>query len=174
MSKISFTKLALKKQDAIKTITINEQTIEVKQYLPINDKVDLVTRIINNSNDLNNFANPLKVEVLLALEIVMAYTNITFTDKQKEDVSKLYDLLTENGVVKAVYEAIPEDELGFVTDSLWETIDTIYDYQNSAMGLVENISNNYDNLNLDLTKLQESIKDPNNLKLLKDVLTKLG
>ena len=43
MAKVSFTKLGLKKKEEIKNITINDQVIEVKQYLPISDNIDFVT-----------------------------------------------------------------------------------------------------------------------------------
>jgi hypothetical protein len=111
MSKISFSKFNLKKIDEIKIIKVNDIDIEVKQYLPINEKLDLIGRVISGAHDQNNFSNPIKLDVLSTLEIIMAYTNITFTDKQKEDVAKLYDLLTENGVAAQVMAAIPCAEL---------------------------------------------------------------
>ena len=41
MAKVTFTKLALKKKEEVKNIKINDIDIEVKQYLPVNDKLDL-------------------------------------------------------------------------------------------------------------------------------------
>jgi len=99
MAKVTFTKLALKKKEKVKNIKINDIDIEVKQYLPVNDKLDLIARVISGAHDQNNFPNPIKIEVIGAIEIIMAYTNITFTDKQKEDISKLYDILDSNDVI---------------------------------------------------------------------------
>ena len=76
MSKVSFTKLGLKRQDNIKVAKFGENEIEVKQYLPINEKLELVEFVLNNSADQNNFANPLKVEVFTNLAILYYYTNI--------------------------------------------------------------------------------------------------
>ena len=42
------------------------------------------------------------------------------------------------------------------------------------MGILENISADYSNLNLDATEIQNKLADPNNMALLKDVLAKLG
>ena len=42
MAKVSLTKLGLKVNQDIKTIEFNEQIIEVKQYLPINNKLELI------------------------------------------------------------------------------------------------------------------------------------
>ena len=86
MAKLTFTKLGLKTNSDVETLEFNEQIIEVKQYLPVNDKLTLISEVINNSADENNFANPVKVEVYTTIAIVETYTNITFTDKQKEDV----------------------------------------------------------------------------------------
>ena len=173
MAKVSFTKLGLKKKEEIKNITINDQVIEVKQYLPISDKINIITNVIENSADDNNFANPVKVEVFANLEIMYAYTNISFTDKQKEDPTKLYDLLEENGVIAEVIAAIPENEYALLLGWIDETIEAFYTYRNSVMGIMEQISEDYSNLSLDATEIQQKLADPQNLELLKSIMTKL-
>ena len=174
MSRIPFTKLGLKKKEEIKNITINDQVIEVKQYLPINDKINIITNVIENSADDNNFANPVKVEVFANLEIMYAYTNISFTDKQKGDPTKLYDLLEENGIIAEVIAAIPENEYALLLGWIDETIEAFYTYRNSVMGIMEQISEDYSNLSLDATEIQQKLADPQNLELLKSIMTKLG
>lgn len=173
MAKTPFTKLKLTKKEDIKTIKINDIDIEIKQYLGVDDKLKLITNVINNSMDDNNFSNPIKVDVYTCLEIVYAYTNLSFTDKQKEDVTKLYDLLETNDVFNQVIAAIPKLEYTNLIEAIKETIDSIYKYKNSALGIMENISADYSNLDLDASAIQEKLADPNNLTLLKDVLTKL-
>ena len=174
MAKVSFTKLGLKKREEIKNITISDQVIEIKQYLPISDKINIITNVIENSADDNNFANPVKVEVFANLEIMYAYTNISFTDKQKEDPTKLYDLLEENGIIAEVVAAIPENEYALLLGWIDETIEAFYTYRNSVMGIMEQISTDYSNLSLDATAIQQKLADPQNLELLKSVMTKLG
>lgn len=174
MAKVAFSKLALKKQDKVNTIKIGNFDIEVKQYLPVNDKLDLIARVLNGAHDENNFPNPVKIEVIGALEIVMAYSNLSFTDKQKEDVSKLYDLLESNGIINQIVSAIPEEEYNFVINGIDDTIDAVYTYQNSILGILESVSQDYSNLELDATALQKKMAEPGNMELLKDVLTKLG
>lgn len=174
MAKVSFTKLGLKKKEEIKNITINDQVIEVKQYLPISDKINIITNVIENSADDNNFANPVKVEVFANLEIMYAYTNISFTDKQKGDPTKLYDLLEENGIIAEVIAAIPENEYALLLGWIDETIEAFYTYRNSVMGIMEQISEDYSNLSLDATEIQQKLADPQNLELLKSIMTKLG
>ena len=174
MAKVSFTKLGLTKNQEVKNVEWGEYTVEVKQYLPINEKLNLISNVINFAHDENNYSNPVKVDVYTALEIMYAYTNINFTEKQKEDVTKLYDLIVSSGLYTKVLEAIPDSEHCNLLNAIKKSIDAIYTYQNSIMGILENITADYSNLNLDATEIQSKLADPNNMTLLKDVLAKLG
>lgn len=174
MAKVSFTKLGLKKNEDVGILHINEQDIEVKQYLPINEKLELISSVINSAADENNFSNPVKENVFLTLEILYHYTNINFTDKQKEDPVKLYDLVVSSGLVNKVTDLIPEEELDEVINGVAQSVKAIYTYRNSALGILESISQDYSALNLDATEIQQKLADPDNMALLKQILTKLG
>lgn len=173
MAKVPFTKLKLTKKDEVKEFVFNEQTIQVKQYLPINDKLQIITNAVNAAWD-NNFVNPMKLEIFGALEIVYAYTNIGFTEKQKEDPAKLYDLLDSNGVLDKIAELIPEEEYGFILESIDETAYNLHEYQNSFMGILEATSKDYAGLEYDAAKVKDDMANPNVLGTLKEVLDKLG
>ena len=174
MAKVSLTKLGLKVNQNVKNIEFNEQIIEVKQYLPINEKLELISSVINSAADENNFSNPVKENVFLTLEILYHYTNINFTDKQKEDPVKLYDLVVSSGLVNKVTDLIPEEELDEVINGVVQSVKAIYAYRNSVLGILESISQDYSNLDLDATEIQEKLADPENMAFLKQVLTKLG
>ena len=174
MAKVSFTKLGLKKNEEVGILHINEQDIEVKQYLPINEKLELISSVINSAADENNFSNPIKENVFLTLEILYHYTNINFTDKQKEDPVKLYDLVVSSGLVNKVTDLIPEEELDEVINGVAQSVKAVYTYRNSVLGILESISQDYSALNLDATEIQQKLADPDNMALLKQVLTKLG
>lgn len=174
MAKPTFAKMGLKAKNDIKTITIGEQEIEVKQYLPIQKKLDLISNVANFSADANNFANPVKVEVFFDLEVVFAYTNIAFTEKQKEDLIKLYDLLKENGIFDIIIEAIPEEEYDSLWADTWSCISEIYKYQNSILGLLDIIRTDYEGVGADIEKLWSELSDKENVSFLRDVMTKLG
>lgn len=174
MAKVSLTKLGLKVNQDVKSIEFNEQIIEVKQYLSINEKLELISSVINSAADENNFSNPVKENVFLTLEILYHYTNINFTDKQKEDPVKLYDLVVSSGLVNKVTDLIPEEELDEVINGVAQSVKAIYTYRNSVLGILESISQDYSALNLDATEIQQKLADPDNMALLKQVLTKLG
>lgn len=174
MAKLAFTKLGLKVNDEIKTVEFNEQAIEVKQYLPVNEKLEVIADVLNNSADDNNFANPVKVDVYTAIAVLEAYTNISFTEKQKENVTKLYDMVISTGLYNAIIEAIPNDEFISLNNAIVNTINAFYRYRNSILGILENISADYSNLNLDASAIQQKLADPENMELLRSVLSKLG
>lgn len=174
MSRVPFSKLNLKKIDKVQVVTINGLEVEVKQYLPVAEKLELIANVLNNSADDNNFANPVKTYVLSHLEIIYAYTNLSFTDKQKEDPAKLYDILETNGIIDSIILAIPPSEYDNLIEDITSTIDAYYKYKNSALGILEAATTDYKNLDLEASDIQKKIADPDNLTLLKDVITKLG
>lgn len=172
--KPTFAKLGLKMNSTIKTIVINEQEIEIKQYLPINEKLRLIGDVISQAADDNNFSNPIKLEVFTKLEIIFAYTNLSFTEKQKEDLVKLYDILESNNIFNQILSMIDESELEFICDGVEKCSEAIYTYRNSAMGIIDSITGDYGTLNLNAAEIQEKLADENNLALLRNILTKLG
>ena len=172
--KPTFAKLGLKLDNNIKTIIINEQEIEVKQYLPINDKLDLISTVINLSMDDNNFANPVKVEVYTKLEIIFRYTNLSFTDKQKEDLVKIYDLLESNHIFDLIIAEIPENEYKYIYESTEKCVKEIYAYSNSVMGVLERLSADYSQTSLDIDALKTKLENIGDISLLQDVVDKLG
>lgn len=106
--------------------------------------------------------------------MIFAYTNISFTEKQKEDIGKLYDLLETNGVIVDVFSAIPEEEFKFIFKMVSESLEAYYTYKTSLIGVMESVVRDYAGLDLDAQKIQKELADPNNMELLKNVLTKLG
>lgn len=175
MAKVSFTKLGLVKNQEIKSFEYNGQVIEVKQYLPINDKLNMIAAIVEKAHDSQKeFSNPVKVEVFLCIEIIKNYTNITFTEKQLEAPEKLYDLLIGNGFMGAILENLPKNEYQILYEDLMNIINSIYTYQNSVMGILDSVSQDYSNLDLDATKIQQKLSDPNNLELLRQIFPITG
>jgi hypothetical protein len=179
MAKVPFSKLQASVNSSDCTLGYcnkagEEIRYEVKYYLPFAEKIDLVSRIINQSIDDNGFYNPMRVKLYMALEIVYAYTNLSFTEKMKEDPFKLYDILISAGIFKDIVNVICEDDWKEIQENVWSTINNIYNYRNSALGIMENITSDYSNLNFDVASIQEKLADPENMSLLKEVLARLG
>ena len=174
MAKVNFTKLGLKLNQEVKTVVINEQEIEVKQYLPAIDRLTLISDVLNEAFDELPYPNWIKIDMMTEMAIVYAYTNITFTEKQKEDICKTYDLLKSTGTLKTIIDTIPVDEYVTIVDDIHVMAQAIYDQKNSAAGIVETITADYSNLDLDASALRDKLADPASVTLLKDIMTKLG
>lgn len=179
MAKVPFSKLQAKVDGEVtknfyRNLAGEEVYYEVKHYLPIEEKLELVSRIINNSVDNNGFYNPMRVKLYMVLEVVFAYTNLSFTEKMKEDPFKLYDILVSTGIFTDIVDVIREKDWSEIQENVWSTIKNIYDYQNSAMGILDTLKTDYNLLDLDATEIQQKLGDPENMELLRDILTKLG
>lgn len=175
MAKVPFSKLGLKKaKEDIKTIEFNDIGIEIKQYLPIEDKLQFVVNVITNAADGNRFYNPIKMEAFITLEFLFMYTNLSFTDTQKKDLSKLFDIIVSNGLAEQILAAIPEDEKVGVRNLVYASANGIYNQMNSAFALVEAFTDrNPGDMTGQVVELQQKLADPNNLALLRGVIDKL-
>lgn len=170
--KIGLTKLGLKKNTNLIPFEWNGQIIEIKEYLPIEDKLDLIEKIVNMSLDDNNFANPMRIKINGVLETLFVYTNINFTDKQRENRLSLYDLIISSGLWEAIKKEIKE--LDFIILVVNEVIAEIYRYKTSVLGVLQAASEDYNNLDLDADKLRQKIGDKENVEFLQNVMDKMS
>ena len=83
-------------------------------------------------------------------------------------------MLISSGLVVAVVNAIPEAEYNEILCGVSDSIDAVYTYRNSVLGILEAVSQDYSGLNLDASAIQSKLADPENMALLKQILTKLG
>lgn len=171
MAKVAFSKLGIKKiNDAVETVRINEIDIEVKRYVPFQEKLMIIGNALNNAADGNRFANPVKIDMYLTMEIIYAYTNISFTDKQKEDTAKLYDLFSSSGALEEIYSAIPESELNTLHYNIARIAEGMYNQMNSVYGIMENIAKDYAEVGAEAADIEQKLTNPNNLVLLKEAM----
>lgn len=116
----------------------------------------------------------MRVKYNMVLEVVYAYTNLSFTEKMKEDSFKLYDTLVSSGIYEDIIHVILEKDWAEIEEGVWSTINNIYQYRNSAVGILDAVSTDYSNLNLDATAIKEELSNEDNLRLLRDVVSRLG
>ena len=174
MAKVSLTKLnKIKSLDPI-DIKIGEETISVVQYLPLEKKLTIMQNIIEQAgNNEEGFYNIVKLTVFYTIEMLRAYTNISFTEKQLEDPQKLYDIIVLNKIWDTVKQSIPEDEVNYLWENTCTLAREITNYNHSALGILNLLSNDYDNLSLDTTDMANKLSNVDNLKMLREILTKL-
>ena len=175
MARIPFTKLKCKINTDEIPVQIGDETIAVKQYLPIQEKLGLIGRVVELAHMQDeNYSNPVKAAAFRDLEVIFAYTNITFTDKQKEDPAKLYDLLYSTGIIDTVIDNIPEDEYISIVVGVKDSIEAIYKYQNSAFGILNGIKNNYKDLEFNIEDIEKTVANLADSPVLKSIANYLA
>lgn len=138
MAKVTYASLKLKTDTSVKEVEFNGSKIGVLQYLPVDDKYSLVNITLQKSKD-GSIYHPLKKDMYFHLNLVYLYTNLSFTDKQREDESKLYDTLQSSGLLSLILENIPEEEYETLYSFIEEYERDILNYQNTIAGIVANI-----------------------------------
>lgn len=168
--KIAFSKLNAKISTETKIAKIASCDIEVKQYLPIEDKNTLVAAISSHVYLHNQQYHDCGYEeIIKVIGIIGSYTNLNFTETMLKDLGKLYDLLVSTGIKDSIYQLIPESELEMVEFFLNKTINAIYSYHQSFAGVMDLV----DATSSNLSQLSEFIQNPN-LELVKEILEKMG
>ena len=114
---MEFNKLNLKKIDKEVNIVINNEKIAIKQYLPISNKIDLVQIALQQSLE-DGVYNEGLLTAYFHTYLVMFYTDLEFTDEEKQDILSIYDILETNGIIEKVCNAIPKVEFDDLVDLL--------------------------------------------------------
>ena len=133
---ISYANMKLKPVTSTHKFKWNENEIEVLDYLPIEDKYDLIMITLQKSLE-DGYYNPIKIDEYFHLHLIYMYTNINFTEKQKEDEHKLYDCLKSNGLIDAFIEQFSEEEYNELYYWITEVKQKITNYKQSIAGLFQ-------------------------------------
>lgn len=141
MIKTSYANLKLKVNTEVKSVDYNSNIIEVLQYLPVDDKYSLINVTLQKAKE-GSIYNPLKKDMYFHLNLVYMYSSLTFTEKQREDESKLYDTLVSNGLMDLIIEAIPESEYTILYSYLDEQEELLLTYKNTFGGAISEIIEN--------------------------------
>ena len=174
MAKIGLNKLGLSKNNEVKEFMWNGQKIEILQYLSLEKKLEVISEIINSSVDLQGYYAPYRLDLFTTITVMQYYTNISFTEKQKEDMGKLYDLIVSSGLWDKILDNLDEDDYEILLHYIDEAIKSYYSYYNSVFGILDSINTDYNNSSLQANEIAKTLSDPENLTLLRDVIAKLG
>ena len=120
MAKVSFSNMKLKLENKKVVCNFKDTKIEILQYLPFEDKYSLVMITLQNAWE-SGYYNPIKLDMYFHLYLVYMYTNLNFTEKQREDETKLYDIIKESGLLNVVLSNIPETEYNELLNWVEET-----------------------------------------------------
>ncbi len=169
--------LALKNEKV--AITSSKYGIKVKQYLSLDEKFQIINEVLRLVADENNFVNLLNLRVWTDLTLIRHYTDIDLEEQfNSEEIEKeckeVYDLFFVNKVFDDAFNVIPASEFAQINEMIANTVHEFYKYKNSIKGILEAVSTDYSNLDLDATEIQKKLNDPENVGFLKEVMDKLG
>ena len=137
-NKVSYANLKLKPISTTSSFEFGGQEIEVLNYLPIEDKYDLVMITLQKAEQ-DGIYNPLLLDLYFHLHLVYMYTNLSFTDKQKENEPKIYDTLTSNGFFDKFFEVLNEIEYDELMSYIEELQNMTLHYRNTAGAVLQSI-----------------------------------
>lgn len=177
MKEIAFNTLGIQPNIKVNTIDFNDMmVIEVCDYLPISEKTRLLQFVVNGALDeTTGTFSPLRTEVYFAIAICRWYAGITFTEEDLVNVSEVYDALETNGLINAIMDAIPSEEMEFISSLVEETTRDIARYNSSAAGIIQSMSSDASGLEAQINKILGEIKNGEGLEqlaVIKDVVGK--
>lgn len=144
---------------------LNDLGVEVLSYLPLLDKYNLINITLQESFD-GNIYHPVKIEGVFYVYVAILYTNITFTEKQKTDIFKTYDLIMSSGLLNLILHNIPDEEFNTVLTLFKDTLAANEKYIHSFTSIVsqftEQIASKAEQLqeqvkNIDFDKIQNTV-----------------
>lgn len=138
MGKIAYSKIGLKVNTEVNKFTFNNQEIEVLHYLPVEDKIDLIEIALQKAEE-DGIYNETMLDMYFHLNMVYLYSNITFTEKQKENEPKLYDAMVSSGFMAAFLQAMDEDEYTAVFNDLQRVRASREKYDLSTAAIVKSL-----------------------------------
>lgn len=173
MTKIAFNKLNINKEDLVVNVDFNGTQIEVKQYLSLQGKQDIVDFALEASNHLP-FVSRLISDAFFNYLVVLSYTNIELTTKkEKEDAVKTYDLMEKSGLIDLVLENIPEVELEHLVEVYEKAIEGSDAYKRSISGSLTTLIGMLPQLSSSVNSALEGL-DAENLQILNELRAVVG
>ncbi len=151
MAKASFHKMGIKIDNRVNKFTFENVEVEVKQYLPISDKYDLIMVALQKAEE-NGIYNDILLDAFFHLNIVYLYTNISFTENQKADEMQLFDLIESSGLLGLVVENMEVGEYNSLLAYLDNIKTDILTYRNTAGAVLQSVIQ-------DLPKNAQAAKD---------------
>ena len=130
--------LKLKTKEDTVIARVNNIDIEVLQYLPILDKIDLIQIALQKSEE-NGIYNEMKLDMYFHLYIIYMYTNLEFSDEDRLDEATLYDELNSNDIIIGVLGALDDNEYNTLLDYLTKMKFANVTYRHSAAAVIQTI-----------------------------------
>ena len=136
MAILNYKDLNLVKLNSFKTFDWKGKKIEILNYLPIEEKYDIVMITLQKSFE-EGIYNPIKLDMYYHLNLVYAFTNLVFTDEDRQDEAKLYDELVSSGFMEEFLKNIDSQVYTEMQEDIENIAELNMEYNNSTASIVK-------------------------------------
>lgn len=112
--------------------------IKVFQQISARSMYDIVMITLENSKESNGIYNDFLLDMYFNLNLIYAYTDITFSNAEREDEMSLYTQLEESGILKLVLEHIPAKDYNAMYDYIKTFAENDMKYSGKIGAAIEN------------------------------------
>lgn len=118
-------------------VLANGAVLNVKQYLPIEKKYDLIQGAVTKSRS-NGVVDPVQLEHFFNVFVAVMYTDIDFMESELTS-GQMYDVLTLSGVLQQIIDNIPKEEYDSLFNLLDDTVTLDLKVATSFAGFVNTV-----------------------------------
>ena len=135
MANLNYSDLNLKVNNELTIYKWNNKDIELKKYLKAEDKYDIVMITLQKAKE-NGYYNPIKLDIFFHLNLIYSYTNLIFTDEEREDELKLYDEMKSSGFIDEFLKHINPDEYKEMMENIEDIATSSIQYEVSTASIL--------------------------------------
>lgn len=165
---VSFVKNLKELTKEPKTVKFEDIEFEVKNYLPIIDKMAIIKLCLDNSIDEDKKFDSAMLDMVFNYSLAKYYTNL----KIEDDVPKMYDLLESTGLMDCILQNIPIKEIEFLEECIESGLEEEFlaiERENTFVNIVKKFLEDMNNSVPEMVKALEEF-DPEKLSMIKGML----
>lgn len=172
---VSLDKLGELKEGEVKYLQIGDACIEVRSKLPYKQFFDAIQWAIVYLADGRPYISIPLEKMITEIGFLKAFTNIDFSeidelDFKLEKFYNIYDIITSFNLIDKVQNFVEKTQVDLYFKSVNETLSSIIKYQNSAAGILEQITNKTANTADDINSELAQLKDEDTLSTIRELM----
>lgn len=178
IERIKLANLGPIEETPIEYVQIGDAVLQVKKYIPYEEMLDMIQWCIDYIiNDRPFISAPLK-KIIKDLAVLNFFTNVdtSFLTEYHDmkDIYEEYDLVYRHDVIEQILPKIDEGQMKFFNETLDATLDSIMTYRNSAVGIIDALSQNAKQDTENMESAMGMINDPEQMEKLGKLLKFAG
>ncbi len=143
-------------------VPVGNLRVHVKNLIPYEEVLDGIQWVINIVFDGRPYVSAPLLEIVEEVAVLRLYTNIDTSEIDQvsfnlDDFYKWFSIIKKNKIDSAARSVIDADQLSFFHRTLHETLKSIVEYNNSAAGLIEQLTSKNLMNNLELEKITSQL-----------------